>query len=392
MKFLLLAPTLALAVASLSAGQTPDVDSAGLKLLPISAGSFLMGETQRTPKSLGGPASGAQGDWDEHPAHRVTLTHDYRIAETPVTLAAYRQFRPDYRGSDLFAPYVTGISWDDAVAFCRWLSAKEGRPYRLPTEAEWEYAARAGTTTLFWSGDAPPARGAANPWGLRDIGAGIPEWCADWHGAYSGLDEVDPVGPATGIARVVRNSGVELKELPAKAKDAATLGFRPSRFAAIAPYFYRSANRGSMPPAAASTEGSAIHAIGFRIVQGPPPATAARLADAPFPLDVVLQSAVALDRGPSPAQPYFRMRTMLPLPPKAPHRTRSRRPDSIPRSAATSTAAGSRSCPMATCSRSAFRPRSAAANPIPTPPWWCSACATARPSGTRRTSSTTSRT
>jgi len=299
-----------------AASPPPSVDSVGLKLLAIPAGSFVMGETHRTPRSLGGPASGTQGDWDEHPAHRVTLTQGYLISETPVTIEAYRQFRRDYQGTDLFAPYVAGISWDDANAFCRWLSAKEGRPYRLPTEAEWEYAARAGTTSLFWSGATPPARNAANPWGLRDIGAGIAEWCADWHGAYPGLDETDPVGPASGMARVVRNSGIELRELSAKAGGVPTLGFRPSRFAAIPAYFQRSANRASMPPAAASTAGYVVHAIGFRVVQGAPPPTAPRAADVPFPLDGVLQSTAGIDAGPPPDRPYLRMRVMLPLPPE----------------------------------------------------------------------------
>ena len=320
MKRVLLAPALALAAAALAFGEASAppayVDSVGLKLLPIPAGSFTMGALNATARSLGGPASGRQGDWDEHPAHRVTLTRGYFISETPVTLEAYRQFRPAYRGSDLFAPYVTGISWDDAAAFCRWLSAKEGRPYRLPTEAEWEYAARAGTTTLFWSGSTPPARGAANPWGLRDISAGIPEWCADWHGAYPGLDETDPVGPASGWARVVRNNGLELRELSKKEKDAPTLGFRPSSYAAIPAYYQRSANRASMPPTAANSEGSMAHAIGFRIVQALPPATAPRPAEVPFPLDGILQTASGLGQGPAPDRPYFRMRTMLPLPPE----------------------------------------------------------------------------
>ncbi len=319
MKRLLALPLLGLAAGILCAeppAPAPEVNSVGLKLLPISAGTFTMGALNATTRSLGGPASGVRGDWDEHPAHRVTLTRGFLISETPVTLEAYRQFKPDYAGSDLFAPYVTGISWDDAAAYCRWLSAKEGRPYRLPTEAEWEYAARAGSTTLFWSGATPPARDAANPWGLRGISSGIPEWCADWHGPYPGLDQTDPVGPATGWARVVRNSGPEMRELSAKAKDAPTLGFRPSRYAAIPPYFQRSANRASMPPAAASAEGYMVHSIGFRIVQGPAPATAPLAAAVPFPLDGILQTPAGLDQGPAPDRPYLRKRIMLPLPPE----------------------------------------------------------------------------
>ena len=183
-------------------------NSLGIKMLPIKPGTFMMGETNSTPESLKGPSFSEQGDWDERPAHRVTISKPFFISETPVTIEQYRQFKKEYNGTDLFEPYVAGISWTDAMEFCRWLSKKEGKEYRLPTEAEWEYAARAGTTMLFWSGNAPPKDAAPNPWGLKDIADGVPEWCYDWHGMYPDEDLVDPVGPASGITRVVRDGGI----------------------------------------------------------------------------------------------------------------------------------------------------------------------------------------
>jgi formylglycine-generating enzyme required for sulfatase activity len=138
---------------------------------------------------------------------------------------------------------VLNITWYDAVAFCQWLSRKEGKTYRLPTEAEWEYACRAGTTTRYSNGDDPeelakvakvtgdhgrktfPAvqnlivpKGAtgrftapvgsfpANPFGLHDMHGNAWEWCADWYGAdyYAQSPVDDPQGPDFGIRRVRR--------------------------------------------------------------------------------------------------------------------------------------------------------------------------------------------
>jgi formylglycine-generating enzyme required for sulfatase activity len=274
-----------------------------------------MGETHATPASLHGPAYSPRGDWDEQPAHKVTLEHAFLISETPVTQAAYRQFRTDTTGVDFFAPYVAGVSWNDATAFCAWLSAKEGKTYRLPTEAEWEYAARAGTTSLFWSGDTPPARGAANPWGLRDVGTTVAEWCLDWHGDYPWREQTDPVGPAGGIARAVRGGGIELREPGADVKDGPKLGNPPMKWLAIAPYYRRSANRASMTPDARSAPGAINHFIGFRIVLGALPATAPTPVEHPFALDAVLQTTDAR-KGPAAEKPYFRARPVLPIPPE----------------------------------------------------------------------------
>src|SRR6185312_14676543 len=99
------------------------------------------------------------------------------------------------------------VSWQDAVDFCVWLSRKEGKIYRLPTEAEWEYACRAGSTTLFWSGDTPPIQDV-NSWGLKRMHSGPPQWCHDWHGEYPAAEQVDPIGYDGGWARVVRGGAV----------------------------------------------------------------------------------------------------------------------------------------------------------------------------------------
>ena len=97
-----------------------------------------------------------------------------------MTIEQFRKFRPGFTGSMTEGEYVVGISWYDAVSFCKWLSKKEGKIYRLPTEAEWEYAARAGTNTSFWSGEDPPESGTPNPWGLINVHSGPLEWCHDW--------------------------------------------------------------------------------------------------------------------------------------------------------------------------------------------------------------------
>lgn len=301
----------------LSASMEPFANSVGQRMVPIPAGSFTMGALNPTPESLGGPSFSLRGDWDEQIVHQVTITQPYFISETPVTQEVYRQFRQEETGVDFFAPYVAGVSWDDAVEFCAWLSRKEGKTYRLPSEAEWEHAVRGGTATLFWSGDSPPDRGAANPFGIRDASIGFPEWCLDWHGQYPSGVQIDPVGPAAGIARIVRGGGVELRSPENEAdKKLPKLGFTPTRWIAPGPYYARSANRASMIPSARSTPGALNHYIGFRVVQADPPAAAPLPAEHPFPLSAVLQTTDVDHAGPDPGTPYLRVRPILPIPPE----------------------------------------------------------------------------
>ena len=208
-----LAAWVAVTIAADSARQT--VNSIGMTLIEIPAGSFQMGvDSTPIPDTLTKGPSGViydrpsnQGDYDEAPVHKVTISQPLRIAATEVTIQQYRQFRPQYRENPYHAPYAAGVSWHDAAAFCEWLTGKEGKPYRLPTEAEWEYACRAGTRTLFSSGVQPPAAEAANAWGVKNMHTGVAEWVLDWHGMYPRDPQTDPVGPAHGIARVIRGGG-----------------------------------------------------------------------------------------------------------------------------------------------------------------------------------------
>ena len=131
-----------------AAAQSAKDTSPLIPTVEIPAGTFYMGGT------------GAGENYDEAPMHRVTITRPFRMGVTEVTNAQYEQFRPEHRklrGKRGFSSgddeAVVFVSYADAVAFCQWLSEREGKTYRLPTEAEWEYACRAGTMWNFWMGD-----------------------------------------------------------------------------------------------------------------------------------------------------------------------------------------------------------------------------------------------
>lgn len=194
-----------------------EVNSVGMELVIIEAGHYVRGSSD--------------GVFDERPQHRVTITRPFRIGVTPVTNAQFEQFDPshrEYRGRHGISSgdneAVVYVTWQQAADFCKWLSEKENRPYRLPTEAEWEYAARAGTTTPYFTGNELPAvfqksqqqhwhpeavdlttgQTPANAWGLRDVHGIVEEWCADWYGPYLSEAVVDPIGPSQGDFRVTR--------------------------------------------------------------------------------------------------------------------------------------------------------------------------------------------
>jgi eukaryotic-like serine/threonine-protein kinase len=260
-------------------------NSLGMQMVVIPAGTFLMGSSpeqiaraQKLGHSAGKSAGDAEADVaaDETPAHRVLIGRPFLLAATEVTVGQFKQFvestnyvtdwervnndetasrkkknrananldwrRPGYPLRD-DAP-VAFISWHDAVTFCNWLSDREmlqhcytretrgswvalaaGDGYRLPTEAEWEFACRAGTTGLFCFGDdaasldeyawyrenahgGPQAVGLkrANPFGLYDMHGNVEEWCHDWFSAdyYARSPRANPYGPDSGTRRAVR--------------------------------------------------------------------------------------------------------------------------------------------------------------------------------------------
>jgi formylglycine-generating enzyme required for sulfatase activity len=281
----------------------------GFDLKQIPAGSFLMGaESTALPAAVVNGFSvnstrSTSGDYDEYPAHKVTLTHGFKMASHLVTAEQFQQFDPSYKPVATYAAYAAGVSYAQAVAYCQWLSKKTGKHYRLPTEAEWEYAARAGHAAIFSTGDRPPAAGEANPWGLV-IGAGTPEWVADWYAPYAAGAQTDPTGPPTGDARVVRGGGLD-----ARAQKSGAANDNPSAvYPAMAPYFARSANRASIAPSYHSAKGN----IGFRIVEAPAPAPHPAPAEQWFFRTGVKQTAVDVKAGPDAAKPYYRTYPLFP--------------------------------------------------------------------------------
>ena len=193
-----------------------EVDGVKFKMVKVEGGKFTMGAT-------------AEQDYDaynsERPAHKVTLS-DYYIGETQVTQALWKAVmgdNPSYFKGDDNLP-VENVSWEDIVErFIPALNRKTGRTFRLPTEAEWEYAARGGNKSkgykysgsdnkdeVAWydgnSGDKThPVRGKkANELGLYDMSGNVWEWCHDWYGDYSSGAQTDPKGPDKGSIRVLR--------------------------------------------------------------------------------------------------------------------------------------------------------------------------------------------
>jgi formylglycine-generating enzyme required for sulfatase activity len=197
------------------------VNAAAMKLVWVPPGNFLMGSPPHEA-----------GRHDDEAQHGVTLTRGFYLAAHPVTQAQWRALMGTdpsrFPGDD--RP-VESVSWDDCQEFCARLARKDGHAYRLPTEAEWEYACRAGTAAPFHCGatlstdqanydgndvygpgrkgvfrreTTPVGSFAANAWGLEDMHGNVYEWCADWYGDYPGQHVTDPAGPPEGDARVLR--------------------------------------------------------------------------------------------------------------------------------------------------------------------------------------------
>jgi formylglycine-generating enzyme required for sulfatase activity len=235
-------------------------NSIGMKLVRIEPGTFTMGKqpgplceelidplSYPTRSSLhkmyphGDPSKFQvvnghvrNGDFDEHPAHTVRITKPYYMGAFEVTNKQYELFDPSHkklRGKNGFSTEddeaVVYVNFYEAQAFCKWLCDKEGLHYRLPTEAEWEYACRAGTTTNYSTGDTLPktfhknqrrtsfnlpgdnvkltvGQTPPNPWGLYDMHGNVEQWCSDWYGPYISAYQVDPIGRVEGDFKVTR--------------------------------------------------------------------------------------------------------------------------------------------------------------------------------------------
>lgn len=274
------------------------VNSLGMKMIRVPAGKFLMGDPN-PPEQLKSEAFLFPDDEDERPAHEVTIPHPFYISQTEVTAAEFQKFDPQYKPHSRYAPYATGISWGKAVKFTQWLSQKEGKPYRLPTEAEWEYGCRAGSTTPFSSGDHPLPEGQPNAWGIMNMESGPLEWVLDWYGRYKRQAQVNPVGPDWGFARVVRGGSLT------------PIG--PHSKAGVPPSFYRRcANRASIAPVYHGNT-----PVGFRVVEAPMPKTKPYAAHIPFFRRFVIPaSKLPVTDGPSPNKPWFQQRYLLPIPPE----------------------------------------------------------------------------
>jgi len=318
---------LTLAGSGADAGTDPEaevVNSVGMRLRRVEAGTFLMGVGDGLlPPELREPADHQEaragtphrryGDFDEWPRHQVTISRPFHMGVHEVTNAQYEMFDPAHRErrgelgfSTADNEAVVFVSWNDAVEFCRWLSRKEKKPYRLPTEAEWEYAARAGTKTPFHTGETLPAefrknvgqswfpaeptlekaerisltvgRTPPNAWGLYDVHGNVEEWVSDWYGPYVADAQVDPGGRAFGEFRVTRGGSHSTE-----------------------PYYLRSANRSGTVPEDQSW------LIGFRVVLGEQPDTTPLppVPEARYRVGVAQQAPTDLAHGPDPDRPYF---------------------------------------------------------------------------------------
>jgi formylglycine-generating enzyme required for sulfatase activity len=201
-----------------------------LEMVLITAGTFIMG----SPDSEAGRRS-------DETQHRVTISKPFYLGKYQVTQAQWQQVmgnNPSHFKGDKLLP-IENVSWDDTKAFCRKLKEITQLPFGIPTEAQWEYACRTGTTTPFHFGSelngsqancngnnpyhktegwlwiikikgpnlektTPVGKYPANAWGLYDMHGNVFEWCSDWYGEYPSGSVTDPSGPATGSNRVIR--------------------------------------------------------------------------------------------------------------------------------------------------------------------------------------------
>jgi formylglycine-generating enzyme required for sulfatase activity len=201
-----------------------------MEFVQIPAGQFMMGSGESTRdlvKEFKLPGPFVHYLQDEHPQHRVVITKPFYMGKYEVTQRQWKAImgdNPSFRKGD--GNPVETVNWNDCQAFIGKLNEKLGKQdakFALPTEAQWEYACRAGTSTRFSFGDDKKAFGdyawygrnsvkklqpiglkKPNPWGLYDMNGNAAEWCSDWYGAYKKTPQTDPAGPSKGLSRVLR--------------------------------------------------------------------------------------------------------------------------------------------------------------------------------------------
>ncbi len=184
-------------------------NSIGMEFVYIPPGDFMMGSDKEN---------------NEKPIHKVTISKGFWMGKTEVTQAQWEAVMGNNPSGFKNCPQcpVENVSWGDAQRFIVKLNAQnDGYKYRLPTEAEWEYAARAGTTgdyagnldSMAWYGansgnkTHPVGTKQANAWGLYDMHGNVWEWCQDWDGSYPSGTVTDPTGAASSSFRVIRGGG-----------------------------------------------------------------------------------------------------------------------------------------------------------------------------------------
>lgn len=208
-------------------GKTFTANGVSFTMMPVEGGEFTMGATSEQQTGYG-------DDDNELPTHRVTLS-SYMIGETEVTQELWEAvmgYKPTSGGDQWSSKYGLGaqypaycISWNDVQEFITKLNSITGETFRMPTEAEWEYAARGGNKSkgymysgsntigdVAWYGSNSGRKTHAvktkspNELGLYDMSGNVWEWCSDWYGSYSSNAQTDPTGPSTGSDRVGRGS------------------------------------------------------------------------------------------------------------------------------------------------------------------------------------------
>jgi formylglycine-generating enzyme required for sulfatase activity len=238
-------------------------NATGMKFILIPPGSFMMGSGISAKETGSHYGLSTQYYEGEHPQHRVTISRSFYFQTTEVTQGQWQKVMGNnpshfkYYGEN--CP-VESVSWHDTQEFIKRLKEIEGTDkYRLPTEAEWEYACRAGSSTRFCFGDDdqmleeyawyynnsggrthPVSQKKPNAWGLYDMHGNVWEWCQDWYGPYPKGHVTDPKGPSSGKALVSRGgswcygvghirSAIRIKLNPNIHNTFGTFGFRVAR-------------------------------------------------------------------------------------------------------------------------------------------------------------------